>query len=79
MDTVKIASEQQNLLDEYLGWFRSLVGDRRTGRLFQGIVSGIIGAESLICARIAALSPSAEHRQQQRTAKSAADGDRAGH
>ncbi len=48
---------QRNLLEEYLGHFAPLIGDRRTGRLFGATVQGIIGAESLVCTRIAAFSP----------------------
>jgi hypothetical protein len=48
---------QRSMLDEYLGHFAPLIGDRRTGRLFRGAVQGIIGSESLVAARIAAFSP----------------------
>jgi hypothetical protein len=47
-----------DLLDEYLAPFLTLAGDRRTAALLAGVVRGIIGSESLICARIAAFSPS---------------------
>jgi len=47
------------LLTTYLAPFVALAGDRRTGRLIADIVHGIIGSESLVCTRIAALSPCA--------------------
>ena len=54
---MELAGERPGLLDEYLGHFGALIGDRRTGRAFRATVRGIIGAESLVCARIAAFSP----------------------
>ncbi len=54
---MELVSRQGALLEEYLGHFEPLIGDRRTGRAFRGIVQGILGAESLVCARIAAFSP----------------------
>jgi len=56
---MELADGQRGLLNGYLGWFDPLVGDRRTGRLFRSAVAGIIGAESLVAARIAAFSPGA--------------------
>ena len=44
-------------LADYLGHFAGLIGDRRTGVTFGEVVKGIIGAGSLVCARIAAHSP----------------------
>jgi hypothetical protein len=54
---MELAGEQAGLLGEYLGHFGALIGDRRTGRAFRATVRGILGAESLVCARIAAFSP----------------------
>ncbi len=54
---MELAAGQRGLLAEYLGWFDPLVGDRRTGRLLGATVAGIIGAESLVAARIAAFPP----------------------
>ena len=54
---MEIAAGQRTVLGEYLAWFDPLVGDRRTGRLLGATVAGIIGAESLVAARIAAFSP----------------------
>jgi hypothetical protein len=56
-EAMELAGEQRSLLEEYLGQFAPLLGDRRTGRLFGATVRGILGAESLVCARIAAFSP----------------------
>ncbi len=52
-----LVGEQASLLDAYLGEFAPLLGDRRTGRTFRATVQGILGAETLVCARIAAFSP----------------------
>jgi hypothetical protein len=52
-----LADGQRSVLDEYLEHFTPLIGDQRTGRLFRATVQGIIGAETLVCARIAAFSP----------------------
>jgi len=54
---VELAAGQRVLLGEYLAWFDPLIGDRRTGRLLGATVAGIIGAGSLVAARVAAFSP----------------------
>ena len=54
---MELRDGQPNLLDQYLEQFAPLIGDRRTGRLLGATVQGIIGAESLVAARIAAFSP----------------------
>lgn len=54
---MELATEQRNLLDEYLQRYQPLIGDRRTGELFRGTVQGIIGSESLVVARIVGASP----------------------
>ena len=41
----------------YLEPFLDLAGDRRTARLLGETVRGIVGGESLVCARIAAFPP----------------------
>lgn len=48
---------QSALLDNYLAHFTTLFGDSRTRHTFQAIVSGILTAGSLVCARIAAQAP----------------------
>lgn len=50
---------ETDLLDAYLSPFRDLAGDRRTARLLDATVLGILGGECLICGRIAAFSPGA--------------------
>jgi hypothetical protein len=54
---MELADGQLGLLDEYLEHFAPLIGDRRTGRLFRATVQGILGAETLVAAQIAAFSP----------------------
>lgn len=63
-----LANGQQTLLDSYLNSFESLIGDRRTDRVFRATVQGIVGAESLICSRIAAFSPCVGDSEPQRRA-----------
>lgn len=65
---------QPTLLTTYLNTFSPLIGDKRTDRAFRGTVQGIIGAESLVCSRIAAFSPSAGDGEPQRRAAGTADG-----
>lgn len=48
---------EEDLLAEYVAPFQALAGDRRTARLLAETVRGIVGSESLVCARIAAFSP----------------------
>jgi hypothetical protein len=52
-----LSPREDDLLSGYLARFTALAGDRRTGRLLAATIRGIIGGESLICARIAAFSP----------------------
>ena len=54
---MELADGQRTLLDEYLGHFGSLIGARRTERAFRATVQGIVGAQTLVAARIAAFSP----------------------
>ena len=69
-----MAMTQQSLLDQYLAAFDPLIGDKRTERTFRGTVAGIVGAESLVCARIAAFSPCALDGWPQRGAAGEAYG-----
>lgn len=69
-----LAPLQENDLDCYLATFAPLLGDKRTRRTFRETVQGIIGAESLVCSRIAAFSPSVGDGEPQRRATGAADG-----
>lgn len=53
-------SEQERAgCERYLQAYDVLVGDRRTGETFRGVVEGILASESLLAARIARFSPSA--------------------
>ncbi len=54
---MELSPPETTLLDGYVAPFLEIAGDRRTGRLLGDVVRGIIGGESLICARIAAFSP----------------------
>jgi hypothetical protein len=54
---MELAATQRSILDHYLDYFEPLVGDRRTGRLLRATVQGILGAETLVAAQIAAFSP----------------------
>lgn len=54
---MELKASETDALAEYLGYYTPLVGDKRTWQAFQGTVKGIIGAESLVCTRIAAHSP----------------------
>ncbi len=57
-------SEQQRVgYETYLEAYEVLIGDRRTGETFRGVVEGIIASESLLAARIARFSPSAGRGQ----------------
>ena len=55
--TMDLTPRDDDLLTAYLAHFTSLAGDARTQRLLRATVRGILGAESLCCARIAAFSP----------------------
>ena len=57
-----LTPREDDLLSRYLAPFLALAGDRRTGRLLAATVRGVVGAESLVCARIAAFSPGAGRR-----------------
>ena len=57
-----LTPREDDLLSRYLERFAALAGDRRTGRLLAATVRGVVGAESLVCARIAAFSPGAGRR-----------------
>lgn len=46
-------------LSSWLTRFLARCGDRRTAQTLTGVVGGILGSGSLVCARIAAFSPSA--------------------
>ena len=54
---MELQAAQQSVLEEYLGQYEGLIGDRRTGVTFSAIVKGIITAGSLVCQQIAVHSP----------------------
>ncbi len=54
-----LTPREDDVLAAYVAPFLELAGDRRTARLLGGVVRGIVGSERLVCAKIAALSPSA--------------------
>ena len=54
---MELTPREDDLLAEYLDPVLDLAGGRRTARLLAGTVRGIVAAESLVCARIAAFSP----------------------
>jgi hypothetical protein len=56
---MELSGGEEDLLAGYLRPYQELVGDARTGRLLEATIRGIIGAESLCVARIAAFSPRA--------------------
>jgi hypothetical protein len=57
--SMDLTPAEDDLVTTYLAGFTSLAGDARTKRLLGETVRGILGAESLCCARIAAFSPGA--------------------
>lgn len=67
---MELRSAEADLLAAYLMPFTDLAGDRRTARLLGETVRGIIGSESLCCARIAAFSPRARRHAPRRTTDS---------
>lgn len=54
---MELSTRDDDLFTAYVLSFTDLTGDARTRRLLRETVRGIIGAESLCCARIAAFSP----------------------
>ena len=54
---MELTRAEDDLFTSYVASFMDLAGDKRTKRLLGETVRGIIGAESLCCARIAAFSP----------------------
>ena len=68
---MELTAAESDLFRAYLGDFTGLAGDRRTATLLGETVRGIIGAESLCCARIAAFSPCAGGQAPRREAAAA--------
>jgi hypothetical protein len=59
---MELEPHEADVLDAYLAPYVELAGDRRTATLLGATVRGIIGSESLVCAKIAAFSPCAGRR-----------------
>jgi hypothetical protein len=55
---MELQEVERNCCEEYLTAFEVLIGDRRSASTFQGVIEGIIGAESLRTSQIARFSPS---------------------
>ena len=71
-----LATPQLDLFADYLADFTELCGDRRTAWLLDQTVRGILGGESLVCARIAAAAPGlASHRHAERRVRRLARGE----
>jgi len=54
---MELTARESDVLAGYVAPFLALAGDRRTARLLAGVIRGMVGSESLVCARIAAFSP----------------------
>jgi hypothetical protein len=54
---MKLNRKAEEACGSYLGSFDGLIGDKRTGATFKGIVMGIIAGESLRASVIARFSP----------------------
>ena len=54
---MELTPREDDRLATYLAPFLELAGDRRTARLLAGTLRGIVARPSLVCSRIAALSP----------------------
>jgi hypothetical protein len=54
---MELKATATDALTDYLDYYAPLIGDKRTGCVFQGTVKGIIGAERLVCAQIAVHAP----------------------
>jgi hypothetical protein len=60
---MELRPHEQDLFAEYMAPFTALAGDHRTATLLRETLRGILGSESLVCAKIAAFSPWAGCRQ----------------
>ena len=56
---MELREHERGLVSAYLDGVARLAGDRRTRWLVEQTVLGIVGGQSLCCARIAAFSPGA--------------------
>ncbi len=60
---MELSEQERTECEAYLEAYEVLIGDRRTGETFRGVVEGIIASESLLAARIARFSLSASRGQ----------------
>lgn len=70
---MELSEKERKQSEEYLSAYEQLMGDERTRKTFNGMIYGIIGAESLRASQIARFSPWAGNGEVRR-AKGAADG-----
>jgi hypothetical protein len=56
---MEYTGQEMDRLGEYLQAFEPLIGDKRTGKTFQGIIEGIMVSESLCATQIGRFSPCA--------------------
>lgn len=56
---MELSAQERVGWERYLEAYEVLIGDRRSGETFRGVVEGIIASESLLAVRIAHFSPSA--------------------
>jgi hypothetical protein len=54
---MEMQATEQRSCEGYLSNFEALIGDQRTSKTFEGVIKGIIGAESLRASQIARYSP----------------------
>lgn len=54
---MELSEKEQVQSEEYLRAYERLMGDERTRKTFNGMIYGIIGAESLRASQIARFSP----------------------
>ena len=63
---MELSESERKESTRYLMAYERLMGDQRTRKTFQGIVYGIIGAESLRASQIARFSPWIGHGEVRR-------------
>jgi hypothetical protein len=54
---MELSEKEREQSESYLSAYEGLMGDERTRKTFNGIIYGIIGAESLRASQIARFSP----------------------
>ena len=61
---MELNGQERGSLQDYLGEYAALIGDKRTGETLESVIEGIIGGESLKAAWIGRFSPSAGDDQE---------------